>query len=45
LAQQGLGPADILRELERRLGTSGLEEKARRKTHKVDGKPPNKSQN
>ncbi|MFQ5546522.1 MAG: phosphoribosyl-ATP diphosphatase, partial [Acidiferrobacterales bacterium] len=40
LAQQGLGPADILRELERRLGTSGLGEKARRKTHKVDGKLP-----
>ncbi|MFB3046555.1 MAG: phosphoribosyl-ATP diphosphatase [Acidiferrobacterales bacterium] len=45
LAHQGLGPADILRELERRLGTSGLEEKARRKTHKVDGKPPDRSEN
>ncbi|HHM04833.1 MAG TPA: phosphoribosyl-ATP diphosphatase [Gammaproteobacteria bacterium] len=30
LAQQGLGPDDVLRELERRFGLSGLEEKARR---------------
>ncbi len=30
LAQQGLGPADVLRELERRFGLSGIEEKARR---------------
>lgn len=30
LAQQGLGPRDVLRELERRFGLSGLEEKARR---------------
>jgi len=30
LAHQGLGPADVLNELERRFGTSGLEEKARR---------------
>lgn len=30
LAHQGLGPDDILRELERRFGLSGLEEKARR---------------
>ncbi len=30
LAQQGLGPGDILSELDRRLGLSGLEEKANR---------------
>jgi phosphoribosyl-ATP pyrophosphohydrolase len=30
LAQQGLGPAQVLAELERRFGLSGLEEKARR---------------
>jgi len=30
LAHQGLGPSDVLAELERRFGTSGLEEKARR---------------
>lgn len=30
LAQQGLGPADVLAELDRRFGLSGLEEKARR---------------
>ena len=30
LAQQGLGPGDILSELDRRLGLSGLEEKASR---------------
>jgi phosphoribosyl-ATP pyrophosphohydrolase len=30
LAHQGLGPEDILRELDRRFGLSGLEEKARR---------------
>lgn len=30
LAQQGLGPEHVLRELERRFGLSGLEEKARR---------------
>jgi phosphoribosyl-ATP pyrophosphohydrolase len=30
LAQQGLGPRDVLAELERRFGLSGLEEKARR---------------
>lgn len=30
LAQQGLGPDDVLRELERRFGRSGLEEKAAR---------------
>ncbi|GMR19689.1 MAG: phosphoribosyl-ATP diphosphatase [Gammaproteobacteria bacterium] len=31
LAQQGLGPDDILKELSRRFGLSGLEEKAARK--------------
>ena len=30
LAQQGLGPRQVLGELERRFGLSGLEEKARR---------------
>ncbi|MBZ0072297.1 MAG: phosphoribosyl-ATP diphosphatase [Thiohalobacteraceae bacterium] len=30
LAQQDLGPADVLQELERRFGLSGLEEKAAR---------------
>jgi phosphoribosyl-ATP pyrophosphohydrolase len=30
LAQQGLGPGDILSELDRRVGMSGLEEKASR---------------
>ncbi len=30
LAHQGLGPAQVLAELERRFGLSGLEEKARR---------------
>ncbi|MES9968248.1 MAG: phosphoribosyl-ATP diphosphatase [Sedimenticola sp.] len=30
LAQQGLGPADVLAELDRRFGLSGLEEKASR---------------
>ena len=31
LAHEGLGPEDIMRELERRFGVSGLEEKASRK--------------
>ena len=31
LAQQGLGPEDVLNELHRRFGLSGLEEKAQRK--------------
>jgi phosphoribosyl-ATP pyrophosphohydrolase len=31
LAQQGLRPEDVLKELERRFGLSGLEEKASRK--------------
>jgi len=30
LAYQGLGPDDVLQELDRRFGVSGLEEKARR---------------
>lgn len=30
LAQQGLGPEDVLNELQRRFGLSGLEEKAQR---------------
>ncbi len=30
LAHQGLGPEDVLKELERRFGLSGLEEKAQR---------------
>jgi len=30
LAQQGLGPEDVLAELDRRFGLSGLEEKAQR---------------
>ena len=30
LAHQGLGPEDVLKELERRFGLSGLEEKANR---------------
>ena len=32
LARQGLGPLDVLRELARREGTSGLDEKAARKS-------------
>ncbi|MGR8935433.1 MAG: phosphoribosyl-ATP diphosphatase [Gammaproteobacteria bacterium] len=31
LAHQGLGPNDVLQELQRRFGLSGLEEKSRRK--------------
>jgi phosphoribosyl-ATP pyrophosphohydrolase len=31
LAHQGLGPDDVLQELQRRFGLSGLEEKAQRK--------------
>jgi phosphoribosyl-ATP pyrophosphohydrolase len=31
LAQQGLGPRDVLAELDRRFGLSGLEEKAKRR--------------
>jgi phosphoribosyl-ATP pyrophosphohydrolase len=36
LVHQGLKPEDVLHELERRLGVSGLDEKARRAPH-VDG--------
>ena len=36
LVHQGLKPQDVLRELERRLGVSGLDEKARR-VPRVDG--------
>ncbi len=36
LVHQGLKPEDVLRELEQRLGVSGLDEKARRTPH-VDG--------
>ena len=32
LAHQGLGPSDVLRELQRRFGLSGLDEKASRET-------------
>lgn len=34
LAQQGLGPQAVLQELERRFGTSGIEEKAARETNR-----------
>jgi len=37
LAHQGLGPDDVLHELERRFGLSGLEEKARRKQTTTEG--------
>jgi phosphoribosyl-ATP pyrophosphohydrolase len=37
LAQLGLKPADVLAELERREGMSGLEEFAARKLHKREG--------
>ena len=33
LAQKGLGPDDVLKELERRFGPSGIEEKASRQTN------------
>ncbi len=33
LAEQGLGPADVLAELERRVGTSGHDEKASRQSN------------
>ncbi len=36
LEHQGLGPEDVLQELERRFGLSGLEEKARRKPQAGD---------
>jgi phosphoribosyl-ATP pyrophosphohydrolase len=37
LAHYGLGPADVVAELERRVGTSGIEEKALRKALARDG--------
>lgn len=37
LAHYGLTPADVLRELERRAGTSGIEEKALRKVKAREG--------
>lgn len=37
LAHHGLSPADVIAELERREGTSGIEEKALRKAQKREG--------
>jgi phosphoribosyl-ATP pyrophosphohydrolase len=37
LAHYGLAPADVIAELERREGTSGIEEKALRKALKREG--------
>ena len=37
LAHYGLSPADVVRELERRAGTSGIEEKALRKARQREG--------
>ncbi|MEO7547538.1 MAG: phosphoribosyl-ATP diphosphatase [Ramlibacter sp.] len=37
LAHYGLKPADVIAELERREGTSGIEEKALRKAHQREG--------
>lgn len=37
LAHQGLGPEDVLKELDRRFGLSGLEEKANRSHLPSDG--------
>jgi phosphoribosyl-ATP pyrophosphohydrolase len=37
LAHYGLGPLDVIAELERREGTSGIEEKALRKARQRDG--------
>lgn len=37
LAHYGLGPAEVIAELERRAGTSGLDEKALRKARALDG--------
>ena len=39
LAHYGLSPADVLTELERRVGVSGLEEKALRKVLAREGEP------
>jgi phosphoribosyl-ATP pyrophosphohydrolase len=41
LAHFGLAPADVIRELERREGLSGLEEFALRKSQQRDGEPTN----
>ena len=38
LAHYGLRPADVIAELERREGTSGIEEKALRKAKQREGK-------
>ena len=37
LAHYGLSPADVIEELERRAGTSGIEEKALRKARQREG--------
>ncbi len=39
LAHYGLGPQDVLAELDRRVGTSGLDEKAARKAQARDSRP------
>ena len=41
LAHYGLGPQDILSELDKRVGTSGLDEKAARKAQTRDTQPGN----
>ena len=41
LAHYGLSPADVIAELERRAGTSGIEEKALRKAENRDAKGRN----
>jgi Phosphoribosyl-ATP pyrophosphohydrolase len=38
LSYYGLAPADVIAELQRRAGTSGIEEKALRKAQQRDGK-------
>ena len=38
LARQGLGPADVLAELQRREGISGIDEKAARRRGRKDGR-------
>jgi phosphoribosyl-ATP pyrophosphohydrolase len=40
LAHYGLAPADVMAELERREGTSGIEEKALRKALAREGENP-----
>ena len=39
LAHYGLGPRDVLAELDKRVGTSGLDEKAARKAQTREAKP------